>query len=377
MTACWQSDNHGVGILLTALRDPGRMAGFGLDEWDLLLRIARRTRLLGRLAAVMQERGEVETLPAGVQQQFTAAGVFVAQYQRVARWEINRILAALEGRDVPLVLLKGAAYILAGLPPARGRLLSDVDLLVPRESLENFEQTLLAHGWESIKLEEYDQRYYRTWMHELPPLRHPERFIEVDIHHTISPLTSRLSPDPEKLLADSIALADSRLRILQPVDMVLHSAVHLFHDGELINGLRDLVDLADLFQYFGRQPDFWGQLVDRARAQGLLRPLFYAMRYTNRLLAAELPEAAIAAAAEGAPADTLLYLMDSLIEVVMIPGHPDFPRRRRAVAQWLLYVRSHWLRMPPGMLLKHLLRKRVMRWKQHKTTAQTLSQGNR
>jgi hypothetical protein len=152
--------------------------------------------------------------------------------------------------------------------------------------------------------------------------------------------------------------------------------VHLFHDGEFINGLRDRVDLADLFQHFGKQANFWTKLVDRARSQGLLRPLFYTLRYTKRLLAAELPASALAAADEGAPSGLVLHLMDNLIEAVMIPEHPDFPRHRR-VAQWLLYVRSHWLRMPPLMLLKHLVRKKVMRWRQRKSAVRALAQGNR
>ena len=376
MRADRDDGKYGVNILLTALSDPATAVSFTVEEWDLLLRLARATRLLGRLAVCMEEQGLLSQVPPRVVEHFSAARVFVDHRQRTARWEINRILAALEGGDMSLVLLKGSAYILAGLPPSRGRLLSDVDLLVPRELLDGFEQTLLGHGWESVKLEEYDQRYYRTWMHELPPLSHPERGLEVDIHHTISPLTSRLSPDPERLIADSIPLADSRLRVLQPVDMVLHSAVHLFHDGEFINGLRDLVDLADLFQHFGKQANFWTKLVDRARSQGLLRPLFYTLRYTKRLLAAELPASALAAADEGAPSGLVLHLMDNLIEAVMIPEHPDFPRHRR-VAQWLLYVRSHWLRMPPLMLLKHLVRKKVMRWRQRKSAVRALAQGNR
>lgn len=373
------SDNgkHGTNVLLTALSDPAKAVSFTVEEWDLLLRLARATRLLGRIAVCMEEQGLLTEVPNRVVDHFSAAKVFVCHRQLTARWEINRILAALAGTDMPLVLLKGGAYILAELPPSRGRLLSDVDLLVPRERLDSFEQTLLGHGWESVKLEEYDQRYYRTWMHELPPLSHPERGLEVDIHHTISPLTSRLSPDSARLIADSIPLADSRLRILQPVDMVLHSAVHLFHDGEFINGLRDLVDLTDLFQHFGKQAGFWEKLVARARLQGLQRPLFYTMRYTNRLLAADIPASVLAAADEGAPPGPVLRLMDYLIEAVMIPGHPDFPRRRHTVAQWLLYVRSHWLRMPPGMLLQHLARKQIMRWKHHKVTAGTLAQGNR
>ena len=377
MRADRDNGKHGANILLEALGDPARTISFGVEDWDLLLRLARATRLLGRLAVCMEEQGLLEQVPPGVVEHFSAARVLVDHRQRMARWEINRILAALEGSDMPLVLLKGGAYILAELPPFRGRLLSDVDLLVPRELLDSLEQTLLGHGWESVKLEEYDQRYYRTWMHELPPLIHPERGLEVDIHHTISPLTSRLNPDPEKLFRDSIPLADGRLRVLQPVDMVLHSAVHLFYDSEFINGLRDLVDLADLFQHFGKHADFWEKLVGRARSQGLLRPLFYALRYTNRLLAAELPDSVMAATGDGAPSGPVLRLMDNLIEAVMIPEHPDFPRRRRALAQWLLYVRSHWLRMPPGMLLQHLARKQIMRWKHSKATAGTLVQGNR
>jgi hypothetical protein len=353
-------------LLLDVLIDPGFGKRLKAGEWDLLLRMARRTRLLGRLAVVMDEMDLTQQLPARVLDHFAAARVFVNWRQRAARWEINRILAALQGSEVPLVLLKGSAYILAGLPPARGRLLSDVDLLVPAASLESIEQTLLGSGWEGVKLEQYDQRYYRTWMHELPPLRHPERGFEVDIHHTISPLTSRLNPDPEKLFRDSIPLEDPRLRVLQPVDMVLHSAVHLFYDGEFINGLRDLVDLADLFGYFGTRAGFWGELVQRAREQDLQRPLFYAMRYAQRLLEADIPDAAMADIVAGAPPRLVLHLMDRLIEWVMVPDHPDFPQRRTAVAQWLLYVRSHWLRMPPGLLLQHLALKQLMRWKRRK-----------
>jgi len=274
----------------------------------------------------------------------------------------------------PLVLLKGSAYILAGLPPARGRLLSDVDMLVPVTLLECVEQTLLGNGWNSVKLEEYDQHYYRTWMHELPPLRHFDRGFEVDIHHTISPLTSRLNPDPEKLVRDSIPLADGRLRVLQPVDMVLHSAVHLFYDGEFINGLRDLVDLADLFGHFGSRAGFWGDLVLRAREQDLQRPLFYAMRYAQRLLGADIPAEAMADIRADVPPRFIRHLMDRLVAWVMVPDHPDFPQRRTAVAKWLLYVRSHWLRMPPGLLITHLARKQIMRWKRRKRATEVAAQ---
>ena len=369
MKATRHTGEQGAKKLLMALSDPAQTVTFGVEDWDLLLRMARRTRLLGRLAVCVDNLGLLEKIPEKVVEHFAAARVFVDQHQRMARWEINRILKAMEDIDVPMVLLKGSAYILAGLPPARGRLLSDVDLLVPRDALDRVEQALKAQGWTSIKLEDYDQRYYRTWMHELPPLRHPDRGMEVDIHHTISPLTSRLSPDPEELLRNSIALDNSRLRILHPVDMVLHATVHLFHDGEFINGLRDLADLADLLAHFGDLPGFWQQLVERAQAQRLGRPLFYMLRYTQRFLNATIPEGVLEKLRSDEPTWPVLRLMDILVSRALLPDHPDYPRRGTALAKWLLYVRSHWLRMPPGLLFRHLLRKQYMHWRNQRSTA--------
>ena len=79
-----------------------------------------------------------------------------------------------------------------------------------------------------------------------PPMASPPpRETPLDIHHTIAPLTSRVGPNAEALLAASIPLSDPRLRILGPADMVLHSAVHLLND-EVGKPLRDLLDLHDL-----------------------------------------------------------------------------------------------------------------------------------
>jgi hypothetical protein len=369
MTVRGSKNQAAKQLLLEVLREPAGIVRLQASDWDLLLRLLRRTRLKARFAEFAVHSGVLSQLPDKVIQQFTAARSFVSQRQRMARWEVHCILKALEGSDIPIVLLKGSAYILADLPPSRGRLLSDVDLLVPRASLDHIEQVLDLHGWKSVKLDEYDQRYYRTWMHELPPLRHPDRGMEVDIHHTIAPLTSRLSPDPELLIEESMPLDDRRLRVLQPVDMVLHSAVHLFSDGELINGLRDLVDLGDLLEYFGRDADFWDHLLERAAVQGLTRPLFYTLHFTDRLLGSQIPEPIMSAISKHAPSLPVRKIMDSLVEAALIPDHPDNTRRWTSIAQWLLYVRSHWLRMPPGLLLKHLGRKLIMRWKQSRATS--------
>jgi hypothetical protein len=49
--------------------------------------------------------------------------------------------------------------------------------------------------------------------------------------------------------------------------------------------------------------------------------------------------------------------MDQLVGRALTPEHPDHPTKVTALARWLLYVRSHYLRMPLQLLIPHLLRK--------------------
>ena len=152
---------------------------------------------------------------------------------RRALWEADCIRRALAGIDTPIVLLKGAAYLVAGLPPARGRIFSDVDILVEHSKLKVVESALFAAGWISEERDAYNDRYYREWMHELPPMRHVQRGTSIDVHHTITPPTSRFKVEGGQLLSRIQAIpGHPGLYTLSPVDMVLHSMTHLFFNEE-------------------------------------------------------------------------------------------------------------------------------------------------
>jgi hypothetical protein len=234
-------------LLLQAIRDPTSAAGLGLADWNLLVRQGRRAGLLARLYILLDEQHVLDKVPARVLPHLVSARIMAAAQERAIRWEVNRITKALTGiDDLPVILLKGAAYLMAGLPPARGRIFGDVDIMVPKKKLDVVERALFRHGWLAQPLDSYDDRYYREWSHELPPLRHIRRRTVLDVHHNILPETARLHPDPVKLIAAAQPLnGDDSLRSLAPADMVLHSAAHLLNEGEFENGLRDLVDLDD------------------------------------------------------------------------------------------------------------------------------------
>jgi len=274
------------------------------------------------------------------------------------RWEIQQIREAVEPMGIPLVLLKGGAYLQAGLPAAEGRLFSDIDILVPRPRLDEVESRLGSRGWLSTHLDEYDQHYYRQWMHEIPPIMHIKRGSVIDLHHNILPPTAKLHPDPQMLLDAAIQL-DNRgdLFRLCDADLVLHSATHLFHDGELEHGLRDLVDLDGLLRHFSAITDFWGILVGRAEELDLQRPLYYALRYTSQQLNTPVPEVTMAAVSKHAPPSPLASLMDLLFRRALAPDHPSCSDGLTGASRLALYIRSHYLRMPLHLLIPHLWHK--------------------
>jgi hypothetical protein len=350
-------------LLLGALRAPATMAGLGEDEWDLLARQAASAGLLARLEALARRAGVIDVVVPAVRRHLQAAALIASQQRRAVEWELHHLAEALEAVPGPVVLLKGAAYAAAGLPPSAGRLFSDIDLMVPREHLPAAESALMLAGWISGHLGDYDQRYYREWMHEVPPLTHIRRQTVIDLHHAILPPTARLKTQPGPIFARAQPLpGHPRFSIPSSVDLVLHSATHLFHEGEWEHGLRDLVDLDSMLVEFAAADDgFWGRLLDAATELGLGRPLFYGLRYCRMLLGTPVPESMVARC-PGRPTQGAAAAMDRLFVPAFSTAHHSLRRPGAGAASFALYVRSHWLRMPPHLLLPHLARKA---WMEH------------
>ncbi len=352
----------GLDVFLDALTRPETMERLKPVEWNDVLRFARQTALVARLGYLAREAGIWERIPEKARQHFDSAAVISRDNQRMIRFEVARIADTLAHADVPFALLKGAAYVWSGLDMSRDRLSSDIDVLVAHRDLDAAEAAVKLAGWVPMKGEDdYDDYYYRAWMHELPPLRHRDSNTVIDIHHTILPVTSRLHPDPALLLGEMVPIEGGRLHVLAPKDIVLHAAAHLFYDGDFDRRLRDLYDLDRLLAHFGERPGFWDALVRRADILNLTRPLFYTLRYCAALLGTPVPSSVTERLAPSAPSALALFAMDRLVPRVIMPRNADYPSRLTSFAALLLYIRSHWLKMPPMLLARHLLRKAFKR----------------
>lgn len=352
----------GPDLAAAALREPESMMRLDATGWDRLISQARHAGILARLATKLDERGLFERVPEAPRRHLDGMRIFADRLAKDVRWEVRCLREALGSMGVPFVLLKGAAYVAAGLPAARGRIFSDVDFMVPREEIERVELNLRGWGWLPLPMNPYDQRYYREWSHQIPPMVHVKRGTTIDIHHTIIPETARTHVERARVAEAAVALdAAGDVRILAPEDMVLHSAVHLINEGEFDAGLRDLSDIAELIRHFSADEGFWPRLAERTETLGLTRPTFYALRQIERLFGVAPPEAVAGRIARWAPSPATLRLMDVCLAHAMLPTHPSCETRFAPLARWLLFVRGHYLRMPFGMLIPHLVRKTVAR----------------
>ena len=329
-----------------------------MSEWDLLIRQARAAGLLARLAHQLRTLELSESIPTGVRWHFEAAETLAAKQQIAIRWELQQLHTALAELGSAPIVLKGAAYVAAELPASEGRMFNDIDILVPREQIEEAESLLMLSGWHATGLSEYDKRYYRRWMHEIPPLQHLHRESIIDMHHAILPDTARYHPDSAKLRSRAVAIESlPGVYVLAPEDRILHSATHLFHDGELPHGLRDLTDLDLLLRDAASRPDFWTGLLDRADELQLSRSLFYALRYVQYFLDTPVPSNVTARLSTIAPNHALLALMDHIFTRALMPDHASCNDTFTSAARLAAFIRAHWLRMPVHLLVPHLFHK--------------------
>lgn len=314
-------------LLADALRSPERVRALDAEGWTALLAIARAEQMIGTLAW----RLDGVAVPPGVARILADARASAEQGRILALWEAEAARRALAPLGVPLVLLKGTAFVAADLRAGQGRSIGDLDILVPLETLDAVEAALLGAGWEWVKPDPYDDAYYRQWMHELPPLIHRDRDRMIDVHHTILPLTARITPDAAALLADAVEVAPG-LWTLSPPDMIVHAAAHLFADGDLAGGMRNLWDVHCLIDQFGTDG-----LAARAAHHGLSHEVARALR--------------LAAALYGGEAK--LGLADHAY-LRRVTARDGWGRATRLFTRQAFYIRSHWLRMPPAMLARHL-----------------------
>jgi hypothetical protein len=360
--------NPATRSMLAIYRDPLLALNLNLEDWPNLMGAMRRAGCMGRVGVRLQTAGVLSKLPDPVQGHFETVRVIVSDRRHRLRWELDELAIALRTLAAPVVVLKGAAYEIQSLPLASGRMPGDVDLLVPSHNLSQAESLLKLAGWVSQPLSPYDERYYRDWSHEIPPLRHPARGVEVDLHHAITPELKGRGIDSALLLESSRPCGF--FRVLDPLDQVIHTAVHTFKDSDLGGRMREVMDFDLLVRTHGfvGSEDRTVALTRRASALGAGRELRMAARFAHRWFGTPLASVAdptsINSVSEGTQSSPgwATVIFDSAVDIAMLPGQRQLPSLSARLVRAGFLSRYHLRRMPAKLLLPHLAEKAKRRW---------------
>lgn len=346
--------------LVQVLAGSAQLNTFTKRDWSNLLLEARYHRMASQLGRLLKASAPEEFLA-----HIKADQLAYQKQLRILAQETKRFSKLFSAAGVDCVYLKGSAYQLRQFEEFQGRLMADIDILVNQADLKKVEAALKKEGWVNHPHTDYDERYYREWSQEIPPLIHYVRRTELDVHFNLLPLTLKEAPDQTKLFASKEPLAEQDCAYtLNPEAMVLHSAIHLFYESEFPKGLRDLHDIHMLLLRFSKQPGFWQKLIEIQSELGNGQSIYLACRYCIKIFNTQIPDAVLQTMQQWAPSPIALRVLDIAFQELICRGYPPLRSWYFSFAEKLLYLRGHLKRMPLHLLLPHLIRKSIYRLKE-------------
>lgn len=256
----------------------GEMLGdFGTDEWVWLGKRIREYRLSPQFHRWASETSHW-AWPGELQGQWAKRHGRWVEREFAQRKALADVGAVLSGAGIDYVVLKGGALALAAYPAPGLRPMRDIDILVPRDAIDEANRLIRALGFElpgNFEEHEVEDK------HHLPLLQNRDG-VRLELHHRLSEhgwpgegaLTERLLrvANPHDLAGHQVMLAD-------PMSNALHLAAHaglshMFDNGPLV--------LSDL-RHLDRTGNIdWRECRAIAMKLGLQRPLELSLALLQR-----------------------------------------------------------------------------------------------
>lgn len=316
------------------------------SELSDLLRVLRQTNLVSSFSHTLRTKNTqlVSELPPSFIAHLDAADSFARAQQRQVSQAAKLIQQQANHAGIDILFLKGAAYSLSNSPNAAGRLFSDIDILVKHADLEALESFLTSNGWGVKELEDYDNKYYREWSHELPPFTHYATGVSLDIHHTLLPPISGYVVDIEDLWSCSV-LSDESFRVPSQDYMILHSSIHLLLNDDVEKGFRDTLDIYWLLQAYLQ--DF--ELSDLKRTfsrSGFEREYELLLALLNKLYSPSFLSSIHVSASQ--------YWVSAFYYAIM-PQCKELDEAKHSTYRFIVYLNGHLKKMPLPIFIKHIV----------------------
>ena len=212
---------HRLAALFVGQAKAPLLRSWRVEDWIGLIELANRHRLVPALQLVLVGQGLQDTPSEEIRDYLGLITGLNEERNAALSLEIRQAVEALNRAGIEPMLLKGAAELLDARRPDGGRMVGDIDLLLPPGHETEALDALDRLGFRRIKT-------YPAGAHSVADLDRPGNCACIDLHRAL------LDPPFEGLLPaiDVFARAETlerdglRYALPAPRDRVLHALVH-------------------------------------------------------------------------------------------------------------------------------------------------------
>jgi hypothetical protein len=264
----------------------------GHIDWDTLVELAFHHDAAALLLDWLSAADPVADAPAAVLARLRRARAANALRHRLLMQELASVMTWTHGREIDVIVLKGAALAETVYEHAALRPMGDVDLLVHPEHREHLEELLLSQGyvlerpWTAAKDWHLRNDYHLSYRKRLQGL--PDACVELHWDLDLPSRPFRLGLDAVWARAVPARIAGVSARILCPEDALLHLCLHACKH-KLTSSLRMYCDIARLAHRCGSRFD-WDAFVQRAEEAGANAFVYAPLALARDLLEAPVPD---------------------------------------------------------------------------------------
>lgn len=260
-------------------------------QWGQVVARAQRHRLEGLLFSHLSRPCYSPRLPGPVLEQLRGLHYLDTARHLYVTGEMGRVFEALRARDIPVMLLKGAALVNTVYADPGLRPMADVDLLVPEVRAQEAQAAVCALGYRPWGSPEDQEDAEKRHSH-LPVLVGVGKPVVVEVHRHIVRLDSPLHFNIKGFWrrARQATVAGVRVQVPGTEDLLLHLCLNFFLHRRFRSSaaLGELCDIAETLRYCS-DSIAWPGLVQGARECGLAGTTASALFLAQQLLDAPVP----------------------------------------------------------------------------------------
>lgn len=260
-------------------------------DWPLVLQIAGEQLVTPALAGALARSGQLSRLSSDYRDYLEGMRTLNQLHNATLQGELQQVIQWMNRLGIAPLLLKGAITLVTSpYPGSEDRVIGDLDLLVPEESLARACQELVAQGYQQT--EGWSEAYLETH-HHAPPLMHPTLPVTVELHRWVVEKDFAACLPVEALWTHGQHCVWQGVELLLPdtTDWLLHTFVHDqlqhrgYHQGVL--ALRPLLEFVGLWISQQQQID-WERMVHQLGRDHALALAAYLVA-ANRLFGQPFP----------------------------------------------------------------------------------------